>query len=356
MAQLEKAQRVLVYRIGSLGDTIVALPCFHLIERKYPDAERVLLTNFPVHAKAPAAAAVLANTGLVHGYMQYTIGTRSPGQLFHLAKRIRQFQPDVLIYLMPPRQTDAVRRDAWFFKIGGAVKHIVGMPTRGHTEASSELDAGLYEAEASRLARMVSEIGDAQLSNIQNWDLRLTQLEREAATTGLEDLEDKPLIVCGPGTKMQAKDWGKENWRALVKRLGETCRNFGLALVGAKEEASLADYVSAEWPGRKVNLCGRLDLRSTAAVLERASVFIGPDSGPMHLASCVGTPCVIAFSARGLPGVWYPFGSQHRVLYRKVSCFGCNLETCINESRRCLTSISVNEMADAVRSIISPQL
>lgn len=356
MAQLEKARRVLIYRIGSLGDTIVALPCFHLIERRFPEAERVLLTNFPVHAKAPAAAAVLANSGLVHGYMQYTIGTRSPGQLFQLAKRIRKFRPDILIYLMPPRDADAVRRDAWFLRIGCGVERIVGLPTNGHADARSLLDAGLYEAEASRLARMVSEIGDAQVNRIQNWDLRLTEPEREAARSVLGELIGQPLIVCGPGTKMQAKDWGKENWRALLGRLGQVYGDFGLALVGAKEEAPLADEVSAEWPGRKLNLCGRLDLRSTAAVLEHASVFIGPDSGPMHLASCVGIACVIAFSARGLPGVWYPFGNQHRVLYRKVSCFGCNLETCINESRRCLTSITVDDMAAAVRSVIPPRV
>ena len=46
-------RKVLIYRLGSLGDTVVALPCFHLIERTFPGAERVLLTNFPVHAKAP---------------------------------------------------------------------------------------------------------------------------------------------------------------------------------------------------------------------------------------------------------------------------------------------------------------
>src|ERR1022692_4022661 len=65
-------RRVLIYRLGSLGDTVVALPCFHLIARTYPNAERRLLTNFPVHAKAPAAAAVLGDSGLVHGYMSYT--------------------------------------------------------------------------------------------------------------------------------------------------------------------------------------------------------------------------------------------------------------------------------------------
>ena len=284
--------------------------------------------------------------------MQYTIGTRSPMKLLRLATRIRQFRPDVLIYLMPPREIDAVRRDGWFFKIGGAVKNIVGQPTDADPASGPESATGLYEAEASRLARMIGDLGDAAPNDLNNWDLRLTQLERDAGTAALGDLVGMPLIVCGPGTKMQAKDWGKENWRALVKRLGERYRKYGLAIIGAKEESSIADYVSLDWPGRKANLCGQLSLRSTAAVLERASVFIGPDSGPMHLAACVGIPCVIAFSARGLPGVWYPFGNQHRILYRKVSCFGCKLESCTVESRRCLTSISVAEMADAVESVM----
>jgi heptosyltransferase-3 len=63
---------------------------------------------------------------------------------------------------------------------------------------------------------------------------------------------------------------------------------------------------------------------------------------------------VIAFSARGLPGVWYPAGEKHHILYRQVSCFGCNLESCIVQARRCLTSIKVEEMAKAVDSVLSP--
>jgi ADP-heptose:LPS heptosyltransferase len=101
-----------------------------------------------------------------------------------------------------------------------------------------------------------------------------------------------------------------------------------------------------------VNLCGRLSPRETAAVLEYAAVFLGPDSGPMHLAACAGVPCVIALSARGLPGVWFPAGLKHRILYHKVNCYGCNLETCVAEARKCLTAISVNEMAAAVQSVL----
>jgi ADP-heptose:LPS heptosyltransferase len=102
-----------------------------------------------------------------------------------------------------------------------------------------------------------------------------------------------------------------------------------------------------------VNLCGRLTPRETAAVLEHAHVFLGPDSGPMHLAASVGVPCAIAFSARGLPGIWYPSGSQHQVIYHQTSCYGCNLETCIVEARRCLTSITVDEMVVAAGRVMN---
>jgi hypothetical protein len=52
-------ERVLLYRLGSLGDMVVALPALHLVARTFPDAERRLLTNDPVSAKAAPAEAVL---------------------------------------------------------------------------------------------------------------------------------------------------------------------------------------------------------------------------------------------------------------------------------------------------------
>ena len=103
------ARRVLVYRLGSLGDTLIALPSFHLIARAFPHAERRLLTNLPIAAKAPPAAAVLENTGLIHGYMRYTTGTRSIRELLRLTLAIRRFAPEVLIYLTGARGLDAAR-------------------------------------------------------------------------------------------------------------------------------------------------------------------------------------------------------------------------------------------------------
>jgi ADP-heptose:LPS heptosyltransferase len=342
---------VLIYRLGSLGDTVVALPSLHLIARRFPDAERRMLTNIPVHAKAPAASAVLGESGLVHGYMRYTAGTRRIDELLRVMLEVRRFRPDLLVFLMDLRRWKLVKRDMLFFRLCG-VRRIVGVPGEQAMERGFDATTGLYESEAHRLARLIAELGDARPGEAASWDLRLTSAERRAGNDALGDLAGRPLIVCGPGTKMQAKDWGAENWRALLGRLGRAHPEHGLALVGASEDAQLSESAAQEWTGRKVNLCGRLSPRETAAVLERAEVFLGPDSGPMHLAASVGTPCVIAFSARGLPGVWFPTGTQHEIAYRRPDCAGCGLETCIENERKCLRLITVAEMELAAGRVL----
>ena len=351
---LEKSpSQVLIYRQGSLGDTLVALPCFHLIARSFPQAQRHLLTNFPVHAKAPAAAAVLGDSGLVHGYLRYTTGTRSPAELLRLALAIRRFKPDLLIYLMPVRAPKDAQRDARFFRYACGVKNILGLPQRDERDRILNSDTGMYEPESARLARMIADLGPAAPDIAENRSLLLTAEERARATQVLAPLGGQPFFVIGPGTKMQAKDWGQENWRALAAALGARYPGNGLALVGAPEEAETSDFVAQGWNGPSVNLCGKLSPRETAAVMEHARVFLGPDSGPMHLAASAGIPAVIAFSARGLPGVWFPAGTENRVIYHRTSCYGCNLETCVDQKRRCLSEISVEEMANAVESVLS---
>ena len=345
-------RRVLVYRLGSLGDTVVALPCYRLIARLFPHAERRLLTNFPVNGKAPASAAVLGDSGLFDGYMRYTVGTRRPDELLRLAWEIRRFRPDLLVYLMFVRPWKAVTRDRTFFRLSGA-RRIVGIPSTLQ-ELKHQLNpaTGFHETEAARLARLVSELGDAAVHDLANWSLSLNAAERQAAANALAPLGICPLIVCGPGTKMQAKDWGQENWRALLARLHASYPYHALALIGAPGEAAMADFASAQWLGPKVNLCGRLVPRETAAVIERGQIFLGPDSGPMHLAASVGTPAVIAFTAAGIPGAWFPAGPAHQIVYHRTSCSNCQLETCTAEARRCMTSITVDEIyAAAVRAL-----
>jgi len=342
----DRVQRVLIYRLGSLGDTVVAVPSFHLIERTFPNAQRVLLTNLPVHSKAPAAFGVLNGSGLVHDFINYPIATRTVAELARVWRQIRQFRPQVVVYLTQRRAERDVRRDRWFFRLCG-VRHVIGLPVGDLNESLYDAANDRWEYEAARLLRCLADLGQVDPFDLVNWDLRLTMAEEKKAKDLLARLPGTPLIACGPGTKMQAKDWGEENWRALLTKLSGKMPRHGLILVGAEEDATVADYVGSEWRGPVVNLCGALTPRETAAVLQYTELFLGPDSGPMHLAAAYGVPCAIPFSARMNPGPWFPIGTKHRVVYHRVVCQNCVLETCIEKKKVCLTSITVDEMFTA---------
>jgi heptosyltransferase-3 len=347
-------ERVLIYRLGSLGDTVVALPALHLVARAFPQAERRMLTNFPVSVKAPAAAAILSGNGLVHGYFRYTVGTWWT---------LLRWRPQVLVYLGASRGLESARRDARFFRLCGVTRQI-GVPLTDAMQQNLPRADGTLEPECERLARNLAEIGDAHIDDAASWDLKLTPAECLRAKVELAPAGSRPVLAVSVGTKVQSKDWGRENWRALLRMLGQRYSAYALALTGAPEESQASEFAADGWreaTGRDavvVNLCGVLSPRESAAAFALSRVFLGHDSGPMHLAATVGTPCVVIFAARNIPRVWFPHGAgsgaRHRVLYHAVDCMGCGLETCIVERKKCLTGITVNEVACQVDAVLSP--
>lgn len=356
-----KVKRVLIYRLGSLGDTVVALPSLHLVARAFPDAERRLLTNFPVDVKAPPAAAVLGDSGLVSGYFHYPVGMRSFFGLAKLWWQLRRWRPDVVVYLAAVRGIQSARRDARFLRLCG-VKRMVGVPLtevmqRNFYGASSAEGLDELEPEAARLARNVAELGDARLGEAASWDLLLTSTERDKArkVIGAEVLASS-VIAVSVGTKVQAKDWGRENWRTLLAELAAAYSGYGLLLAGAAEESEASEFAADGWRaasgGPVANLCGKLAPRESAAAISFAKIFVGHDSGPMHLAAAVQVPCVAIFAARNYPRVWFPFGDRHRVVYHPVNCMGCGLETCIVERKKCILSITVDEVMSVVSAMM----
>lgn len=343
--------RVLIYRLGSLGDTVVALPCFHLVERAFSQAERRLLSNEPVSGRAAPAGALLDGSGLVHSYMSYPMGLRSPAALCALAAGLRRWRPDVLVYLAEPRSLLKLARDVLFFRASG-VRRIVGLPWRRDHRRHRRIAgrAQLFESEASRLARSLGALGDARCEDPASWDLRLSGRERARARALLSHggFAGGGLLACGMGTKVEANQWGAVNWRSLLSLLARRHPGLGLALVGAAQERAASERAAAGWLGPVLNLCGVTSPRETAAVLQDARVFIGHDSGPLHLAAAVGTRCVAIFGARNPPGVWFPCGDGHRVIRHRVPCEGCGLERCVEFQKRCIASITIGEVYGAV--------
>lgn len=350
---MNKVSRVLIYRLGSLGDTVVALPCLHLIKRAFMQAERFILTALPSHNKAPAISSVLNGSGLVNGYITYSYRIFDIKGLCRLYNKIKQWAPDVLIYLPGQRSYLRVFRDILFFKACG-IKKIIGMPYSKDLQANRSLpDKQYFEHEAARLARCISVLGDARLSEPGSWDLLLSAQEYQDAEGALQGWPGKnQYIALSIGTKFEVNDWGNQNWQSLLKQLSGRYTGYGLVVLGSDDEFRSSKELSRSWEGPALNLCGRVSLRCAAAIIKGADIFLGHDSGPMHLAVSVGTPSVAVFSARNKPGVWFPYGNFNRVIYHKTGCFGCGLAACKKYKKKCINSITVAEVFDVVCEIM----
>lgn len=349
------SQRILIFLLGSLGDTLVALPSLRLIARRFPQAERRILTHYSISDKAAPMDELLANTGLVHGYFRFPVGSGQTQRLLSLAAEIRRWKPDLVVHLHEPRGNLTALRDYLFFVACGVFRQI-GVPFRRDLQRPRLIERSrLYEHHGDYLARKVASLGDAQTVSRESWELSLTPDER---ARGREVLA--PLVQCAGvlamsiGTKFDTNDWGDANWSDLLQRLSTRLPGWGLVAIGAQIERERSERLLCHWKGARLNLSGLLPVRESAAVLQSSAIYVGHDSGPMHLAAAVGTPCVAIFSARNLPGQWFPYGDQHIVFYERTECLGCHLERCIEFKKKCIFSISPVMVADAMVSKVCP--
>lgn len=311
----EFAGTVLIYRLGSLGDTVVSLPCFHQIARRFPNATRLVLTNHPVSGAAPRLFDLLNGSGLVHGTIEYDVALRSPLVLARLWRQLRRSGAEKLCYLAAPRGRLNLLRDLAFFRFCG-IKRVIGAPlTLDLRQVRLDPESGEQEYECERLARCIAEIGHLDLESRSAWDLGLSDFERQDAARVLEPLQGRRFIAVNMGGKAAENDWGEPKWRELLQILTYDRTGLEIAVVGGASDSARTRAIAETLHTPILDLCGRLSPRVTAAVLSRASLFIGHDTGPLHLASACQIPCVGIFSNRHKPHQWHPYGRHHRIIH-----------------------------------------
>lgn len=312
---LVTTEPVLIYRLGSLGDAIIALPSLRKIAERFPDRERILLTNIPVSSKAPPMRATLDGAGVVDRYVTYPIGLRSPKALLRLGTDLKALGATTLVYLAEGRGLLPAWRDLLFFRSCG-LSDIIGVPlTRSMQRNRESPETGEVEPEHERLARNIAALGPIDFEDRAMWDLRLSEAELRAGAETIAGLKGGPYLAINMGGKDPARDWGVERWTDLLRSLSARFGQFGLLVVGAADDSARARDMLRVWPGPGVDACGRLSPRESASALAEASIFIGHDSGPVHLASCVGVRCVALYGAAHRPRKWHPHGKHHRILH-----------------------------------------
>ena len=342
---------ILVFRIGQLGDTLASLPAIRAIRGAHPHARLVLLTDRQADPAAVTAWEVLGPAGLFDDVCYLRVPSRLV-DFVRASRQVRRLAPARLYYLPPmPRTPWQVARDRLFFRWLCGIPDIVGLRPRGPYPVRD--GAGRLvrlQGEAARLMAWVAP--DLPGTGAKTNDGRIYPGPDHRAKPGrLLDgagFRDHDIIAVAPGSKMQATKWPEDRFERVGLELLRGFPGLRLVVVGGTGERPLGDRLCRTWGDRALNLSGDLSLWESAAVLERSVLYVGNDTGTMHLAASVGTPCVAIFSARDNPGKWEPAGPGHIVLRHDVPCAGCMLKTCVDQHLACLTAISVDDVLAAV--------
>lgn len=123
-----------------------------------------------------------------------------------------------------------------------------------------------------------------------------------------KDLEPKKYMIIHPGVGYEAKQWGAENFLKLLSLLQKDCI-LKIAVIGTKEERN-----AFEVPNDVLDLRGEVSLKDLPALIKEASIFIGNDSGPAHIAATQGIKTFVLFTGLNKSIEWAPKGPSVQVI------------------------------------------
>ena len=154
-------------------------------------------------------------------------------------------------------------------------------------------------------------------------------------------LEQHPVVVFAPCSRHDAKNWPAKRFVELGEQL-----NAQIILVGAPDDFEICTYIENALPeGAATNLCGKTTLLELGGVLQRADLVVTVDSGPMHMASATGTPCLAIFGPTNPLRVG-PYGEQHRVLR------GSDVGTYSKQDLESIRKVEVIDVVNAAREML----
>lgn len=340
--------RLLLFRTGSFGDGLCALPAIHAIRRQFPDARIDILTNTGHAHKSLVSIDQLLAPGVVHQVIDY-----QGVPLRRLARLLREQQYDAVIQL--PQYSAPWRRlvrDMLVFRLLCRIPAGFGWRW-DHVPVFTQAQESCGHAinERSRLLDLLEQNGIAKGSET-DFRLHLTAADRAAADALLRVRlrSGKPMIGLVIGAKRPQNRWPLAGFAAVCAHFSGTHE---IVLIGGPDDEALAQQLEAQYP--VVSLCGALTPLQNACVMQQCRLVLSNDTGPMHLAYAVGTPLVALFSARDLPGRWYPPKRENTMVFRTfgLACSTCFSETCADNI--CMKKINPEVVIAAMNQLLQPE-
>ncbi|MEE9558897.1 MAG: glycosyltransferase family 9 protein [Candidatus Brocadiales bacterium] len=335
-----KIRKILVSRIDHLGDVLLATCALPLLKKAYPEAKidflagewsKDLLSNNPYVDEIIVYNCILQNRS---GSLWQRV-TSHAASFLRTLKKIREERYDLAIDLR-----SYFGNSVPLLYISG-VRYIVGYGTGGFgflLDKEAPYRTGVHEV--FHIADLIKSIGiaaeDEQIRPFYKVSVAAEEQARRILESKGVNLNES-FIVIDPGTGNKKKEWKIQNWRTLTKRL----KIHGMKIVfcgGSDVNRTIKAILSNGDEDGIVDMSGSVPLEVFAGVVEKASLVIGLDSFPCHLAATLRTPTVVLWSGINDAAQWSPYGTNVRIVKRDVPCApcyrskGCEYMTCMDIS------------------------
>ena len=358
---LTKLRRVLVVRLDKIGDVALSTSFLRELRRNVPDASITLVVS-------PAAHPLVTSCPYVDEVQTYDWrASRYFGPLHHLhalAKAGRDlWRRRFDLAIVPCWGIDyylasflayfsgAPWRLGYSERVTGAKQHLNRGFDRLFTHVSSD-DAVKHEVEHN--LDLLRFIGcDIERDELELW---IGEADEQFATALLRRRDvrsDDLLIALAPGAGSPKRQWPIERFGALATWLTEEFAAKVL-IVGGPGEEPLGRELASTLDDRGIDVVGRTTIGQSAALLRQCQLFIGNDSGPMHVAAATGVPVIeISCHPRGgspqhdnSPKRFGPWGKGHIVIQPEHSLQPC-AESCVATIAHCITGVSLEQVKRA---------
>ncbi|MBW2974422.1 glycosyltransferase family 9 protein [Candidatus Woesearchaeota archaeon] len=194
--------------------------------------------------------------------------------------------------------------------------------------------------------------------------LNYPEKDRRTVDSALKNsgIAKKDLIIgIAPGAAESSRSrmWPKKNFAGLIEEICRKKKKCRIILVGANYERCLCQDIIGMVKGKKAakntfNMAGKFTLKQTFCLISRCSLFIGNDSGPMHIAAAMGVKTIGLFGPN-LPARFSPFNKRSIAIYKKMPCSPCinvhkgQVPECLYPStgrdyRKCMKAIKVSDV------------
>jgi lipopolysaccharide heptosyltransferase II len=306
-------QRLLIVLFGAIGDVVCGLPLVQRLRAGWP-ATRIGWTV------EPAAAPLLQGHPAVDEVLVFRRG-QGAAALLEFLRAVRARRSDLVLDLQRHFKSGLT---SWCSRAPRRVSFHWRNSREGNRLFNTESIAPVQEftPKLTHFLRFADHLGVPAAA--VSFGLAAATAERQRVAPLLAALGER-FAALHVGSSWPSKLWQPEATAELCRAV--RARGLGVVLLGAVADVPLARRVLAAGAGEVVNAVGDLSLREVVAIQERASIAIGPDSGPMHIAAAVGTPVVGLFGAtsqaRSGPWGWY-----HMVVRSAVPCAPCYLSRC----------------------------